>query len=185
MKLNTMTIVFAAQPNQPIDEISSPYIFFQLIFYLGVVLLLIYLLFYFIGKRKKIIKSDLLSHLGGIPLGQNKSIQIVEIGNKIYILGIGEDVNLIKIIESKEDIEAIKETGDNLSDPVNNRLSILFDRLKVIFKFSKNGQKDQYKNQFENELAEKIEQIKEKRIQSVNQWFDERDEDVEKRDQHE
>ncbi|TMV52043.1 flagellar protein [Paenibacillus mesophilus] len=45
--------------------------------------------------------------LGGLPLGQNKSVQIVEIGRSIYILGVGDGVQLIQKIDDPEEIAYI------------------------------------------------------------------------------
>ncbi|WJH33278.1 flagellar biosynthetic protein FliO [Paenibacillus sp. CC-CFT747] len=47
--------------------------------------------------------------LGGVPLGQNKSVQIVEIGRKLYVLGVGDSINLISIIEDEEEAEYIRD----------------------------------------------------------------------------
>ena len=41
--------------------------------------------------------------LGGVPLGQNKSIQIVEIGHSLFVVGVGENIQLLdKIIDADE-----------------------------------------------------------------------------------
>lgn len=165
--------VFASTSTNPeTAEGPSSIQLFSLIFYLGVIILLIYLFFWFIVKRNRGIKSNIFNHLGGIPLGQNKTVQVVEIGNKIYILGVGEDVQAIQVIENEEDIEAIKETIKPF-DVQNTRLA---GWLKSKLNFKNKGK---FENQFEYELAEKIEQLKGKRIQSVNQLFDE------ERDNHE
>ena len=47
--------------------------------------------------------------LSGVQLAPNKSLQIVEIGNTIYVLGVGEDVNLIDKIHDPEQIVFMKE----------------------------------------------------------------------------
>lgn len=44
---------------------------------------------------------------GGLPLGQNKSVQIVEIGKSLYVLGVGDDVKLIQKIDDPEEIAYI------------------------------------------------------------------------------
>ncbi|MFC3344356.1 FliO/MopB family protein [Paenibacillus abyssi] len=45
--------------------------------------------------------------LGGVPLGQNKSLQVVEVAGRIYVVGVGEDVTLLDKIIEPEDAEAI------------------------------------------------------------------------------
>ncbi|GAA3406631.1 hypothetical protein GCM10020370_34490 [Paenibacillus hodogayensis] len=45
--------------------------------------------------------------MGGLPIGPNKSVQIVEIGKSLYILGVGDSVNLIHKIDDPEEIAYI------------------------------------------------------------------------------
>jgi Flagellar biogenesis protein len=45
--------------------------------------------------------------LGGVPLGQHKSLQAVEFGGRIYLLGVGDDITLIEKIEDRAEVEAV------------------------------------------------------------------------------
>ncbi|MEF3304827.1 flagellar biosynthetic protein FliO [Paenibacillus sp. GYB003] len=45
--------------------------------------------------------------LGGLTVGPNKSVQIVEIGRSLYVLGVGDDVKLIHKIDDPEEIAYI------------------------------------------------------------------------------
>nr|WP_256988841.1 flagellar biosynthetic protein FliO [Bacillus sp. EB106-08-02-XG196] len=51
--------------------------------------------------------------LGGHSLGNNRSLQIVMIGDTLYLLGVGEDVNLIRTIppgdEQRRLLESVAE----------------------------------------------------------------------------
>ena len=51
-----------------------------------------------------------IRHLGGIGVGQNKSVQLVKIGNSVYVVGVGEDVRLLEKIEDQQEIEAILQS---------------------------------------------------------------------------
>lgn len=42
--------------------------------------------------------------LGGIPLGPNKSVQLVEIGHTVYVLGVGEGVQVIDKIKDAQEV---------------------------------------------------------------------------------
>ncbi|OEG00413.1 hypothetical protein BHF71_00450 [Vulcanibacillus modesticaldus] len=149
-------------------------LYIRVILSLVSILILIYVITWALSKKKKLNQVGNFTHLGAIPLGPNKTIQVVEIGNKIYILGVGEDVRLIQIIEENEDIKAIKKVAD--IQP--NRIPWLRN-----ISIKKKGLNDE--NYFERELAEKIEQLKVKRIQSVNKLFDLKDEKRGISDQHE
>ncbi len=48
-----------------------------------------------------------LRTLGGVALGQNKSLQVVDIGGRIYVVGVGEDVTLLDKIEDPVQVEAV------------------------------------------------------------------------------
>ncbi len=48
-----------------------------------------------------------LRTLGGVALGQNKSMQVVDIGGRIYVVGVGEDVTLLDKIEDPVQVEAV------------------------------------------------------------------------------
>lgn len=45
----------------------------------------------------------------GVQLGQNKSLQVVEIGDTIYIVGVGENITLIDRIDDPEKARALAE----------------------------------------------------------------------------
>ena len=44
-----------------------------------------------------------LRSLGGIPLGQNKSLQVVELSGRVYIVGVGDNITLLDKIDEPED----------------------------------------------------------------------------------
>ncbi|MFX3632927.1 MAG: flagellar biosynthetic protein FliO [Candidatus Pristimantibacillus sp.] len=48
-----------------------------------------------------------LRSLGGIALGQNNSMQVVELAGRVYIVGVGENVTLIDKIDDLEQAQAI------------------------------------------------------------------------------
>ncbi len=45
--------------------------------------------------------------LGGVALGQNKSIQIVKIGDALYIVGVGNNIQLLEKIADTEAVEQL------------------------------------------------------------------------------
>lgn len=42
--------------------------------------------------------------IGGVPLGQNKSLQVVSIGKSLYIVGVGDNVQLLDKIDDEETV---------------------------------------------------------------------------------
>ncbi|UJL47949.1 flagellar biosynthetic protein FliO [Virgibacillus sp. NKC19-16] len=88
----------------------------KMFFALLLVLALIYLLIKFLGKRNKLFHQvKALENLGGISVGQNKSIQLVRIGTKVYLIGVGENVEMLQEItddEIKKDLLHIESNED-------------------------------------------------------------------------
>src|SRR5699024_6662513 len=75
----------------------------KMVFALLLVLGLIYLLLLFIRKRNKLYNQvGHLENLGGISVGQSKSIQIVRIGTKMYLIGVGDNVELLEELTDED-----------------------------------------------------------------------------------
>ncbi|MGE6205215.1 flagellar biosynthetic protein FliO [Guptibacillus hwajinpoensis] len=107
----------APQDEQPPEvEGANTNIFFlliKLVFYTIVVVGLIYLLIRFLSKRQqKLQNHSVFTPIGGTPLGNNKSVQMVKVGDSLYMIGVGDNVNLLKEIEDKEEVERILEQAD-------------------------------------------------------------------------
>lgn len=70
---------------------------------------LLYVLAKFVNqKRHGFSDAKLMRNLGGVSVGQQKSIQLISIGGRYYIIGVGEDVRLLKEIETEEEIATIR-----------------------------------------------------------------------------
>jgi len=125
----------------------------QLFIALSIIIGLIYLTFKILNIKSNIIKRSKLSNLGGISLGQNKSVQLIKIGNKIYVLGVGDDVVLIKIIDDEDEITLIEQSEEFNQKSLNfgGYFNFFTDKL---FK-KKNNQIE-----FEEFLTQKLNDIK-------------------------
>ena len=55
------------------------------------------------------IKIDFMKNMGGISLGQHKSIQLVVIGESYYLIGVGDDIRLLKEITDPAEIDKLIE----------------------------------------------------------------------------
>ncbi|MEI7027321.1 flagellar biosynthetic protein FliO [Paenibacillus sp. y28] len=81
-------------------------VLFSLLFIIGIFVVLIRIL---AQKNKKWMRSSAIRSLGGLPLGQNKSVQVVEIGSSIYILGVGDDIRLLRVVQDEEEVSDLQE----------------------------------------------------------------------------
>jgi flagellar protein FliO/FliZ len=79
----------------------------QVIFSLGVIVVLIYLLLRFLGRRQMGQAHGPIKVISAAPLGNGKTIQLVMIGESLYLLGVGENVQLLKHIPPGEEADLI------------------------------------------------------------------------------
>ncbi|HZG77480.1 MAG TPA: flagellar biosynthetic protein FliO [Paenibacillus sp.] len=92
--------------------------FFQVIVVLAVVIGLIVVLIRFLAARNKRWTGDRSVQVhAGVPLGQNKSMQVVEIGDAVYIVGVGNDITLIDKIDDPQRVEALVASLEAKSAP--------------------------------------------------------------------
>lgn len=78
--------------------------FIRMIFATIFVVFLLYVVLKFINKKSRSYKStQLVENLGGTPLGGNRSVQIVKISSRVFIVGVGENVQLLKEIDDAEE----------------------------------------------------------------------------------
>lgn len=97
---------------------------------LFVVGLLLALLKFINRKNRMFDQHRLMKNIGGLSLGQQKSIQLVVIGDSYYLIGVGDEVRLLKEITNPEEIAALESyfDEDELQTPpglVNKLLTML------------------------------------------------------------
>lgn len=92
-----------------IEEKSFAAIIGQLVLYTLLIAGLIYGLIKFLAMRQRGIQSHRAVQLmGGTPLGQNKSLQLVKVGGSFYLIGVGNEVTLIKEFSEQAEIAALE-----------------------------------------------------------------------------
>lgn len=103
-----------------VADIGSPSVFplfikFVLSFILVIVLLIG--LLRFLSKRNRHLQTNgLVLPLGGHALGNNKSLQVLLIGQTIYIVGVGENVTMIRSISQGEEYQHLLESYENQAE---------------------------------------------------------------------
>lgn len=81
----------------------------NVIFVLAIIIFLIVVLVRFLGKRNRLFsQSRSIRTMGAIGLGPNKSLQVIEIGSSIYLVGVGEDISLIDKVSDPEEVSLIQ-----------------------------------------------------------------------------
>ncbi|WP_038702059.1 flagellar biosynthetic protein FliO [Planococcus sp. PAMC 21323] len=94
----------------PIEEKSLAGILVQLALYTLLIVVMIYGLIKFLAARQKNLQPNHgIRLMGGTPLGNNKSLQVVKVGGQIYLIGVGDEVTLIKEFSDEAEINSIEE----------------------------------------------------------------------------
>ncbi|WP_371017859.1 flagellar biosynthetic protein FliO [Pseudalkalibacillus sp. JSM 102089] len=134
---------------QPAEvEGANTNIFFlliKLVFYTIVVVGLIYLLIRFLSKRQqKLQHHSVFTQIGGTPLGNNKSVQMVKVGDSLYMLGVGDNVNLLKEIQGEEVKRILDQAEEQRSgfSFMNQKQAGIQEMIQASLKKQRNKRKD-------------------------------------------
>ncbi|OAH53774.1 MULTISPECIES: flagellar biosynthetic protein FliO [Bacillaceae] len=133
------------------------------------VVALLYFLLRFINKKSRSYQENhTVRHLGGTALGGSRSVQVVKVGSRVLILGVGENVALLKEIEDEEErnelLARYEEQLDAMMQPsdIINRMKSQVERKKQT-----TGSSD-----FKQELERKMADLKKSRGQAVQDLTD-------------
>jgi flagellar protein FliO/FliZ len=151
------------QPAEPVvtEDKSLTVIIGKLILYTLLILAMIYGLIKFLALRqKKLQPNQAVKLMGGTPLGNNKSLQLVKVGGQIYMIGVGDQVTLIKEFTDADEISGIEKDLDGqptlLSNPV---VSFVKDKVNNRAKTEKAPGFDQLFNQSLTKQKQKQQQL--------------------------
>ena len=145
----------------------------QLIFALAIIIAIIYLLIRFLSTRTNLSRGHVFRSLGAHSLAANRSVHAVAVGDKVYLLGVGENVTLLDTVDDPEVIKQMRGAEANAPMPPVNGLQNLFGR------FRSRAQAPQAEEipltelnelSFDATLREKLNNLKEKRQQAVDEW---------------
>jgi len=92
--------------------------FIKMILALLLVLALIYFILNFMKKRNKLFQQTrMLENLGGVSVGQNKSVQLIRIGERVYMIGVGENVEMLEEVKDEELKQALLSEMEQNEEP--------------------------------------------------------------------
>ena len=81
---------------------------FKMIFALLFVIILLFLLLKLVNKKSRGYSTGkMIQNLGGASLGGNRSLQVVRVGEKILVLGVGENVQLLDLVEEEREFNRL------------------------------------------------------------------------------
>ena len=136
-------------PDRPVGATSYFSYFLGLILLVGAAAGIAYLL-RFLAKRSKTALSEnnqeILEIIAQAPLGKNKYVSLVQVADKILVLGVGETgINLLTEIKDKEEIDSLKiranARGNKHGLPFSDYLKGVFARSEP--QLGNRGQEDE------------------------------------------
>lgn len=134
--------------------------FLRMIFVMIFVIALLYFVLRFIGKKTKFYqKANFIENLGGTNLGGNRSVQLVKVGERVLIIGVGEDIQLLTEIEDEaERKQLLAEYNQKVEQMMQP--SDLFSKMR-----NKWARPTSSTNSFTVELKNQLDQMKQSRKQ--------------------
>lgn len=134
---------------------------------LVLVVALLYFLMRFINKKSRSYQENhTVRHLGGTALGGSRSVQVVKVGGRVLILGVGENVALLKeIVDEEERRELLTHYEEQLDRMVQP--SDIINRIKSQVKRKKPMAQTTGSSDFKQELERKMAELKRSRGQAI------------------
>lgn len=146
----------------------SAWEYVKIIFALIFVIALLYGVLRFLNSRNtKYQHSKMMQNLGGISLGAQKSVQIVKIGHSLYLVGVGDNVNMLKeITDDNEKETLIALYNEKQVQPIQGT-----PLLGLLKKLQKPKQTETQKEDvdFKQQFADRLEKIKQQRNEELQQ----------------
>ena len=107
--------------------------FIKMIFATIFVVALLYFLLKFINKKSHAYKSSqIVENIGGTSLGANRSVQLIKVGSRVLVLGVGENIQLLKEIEDEEEARRIILEHNNKVEQLASPSDIVTKVLKRV-----------------------------------------------------
>ena len=134
----------------------------KLIFVLLLVLGMIYgLLKFFNQKNKLFSRNRTMENLGGMNLAPNKSIQAVRVGEQVFILGVGDTVQMVTEVTDEKTKTSLVNREDNQQK--QSMAPDWMNKLKRSKADTSQSSTIQFQQLFENQLNDMKEKSKEAR----------------------
>ena len=122
------------------------------------------------SKNRLYQQHQLIQNLGGLSLGQHKSVQLLQVGDSLFLVGVGEDISILKEITSIEEKEKLMNFYSNKQE-ITAQIPYIATLLKR-FKnpLSTQAGENQKSGSFEQVFRKKLSEIKTDRSDGLRDW---------------
>ncbi|WP_319958808.1 flagellar biosynthetic protein FliO [Gracilibacillus pellucidus] len=143
------TDVVVDEQDTPIQSSSFIGSFIQLLLALAFIIALIVLISKWVKKKNGFLgKQQILENYGGITVGPNKTIQTIKIGERFFVVGVADNIDLLMEITDADTIEKLKNQEEE-----RDALDKLTSKWKKEPKEIKTNDTSQFMSLFNKELS--------------------------------
>lgn len=141
--------------------------FLKLILSLALVLALIYILLKLVNRKNKLYqKHHTLENMGGISLGAQKSMQIIRIGQQFYVIGVGDNIEMLTEITDKKTIEDLMKNEANSDFDPTALVSSIFGKNK-----KENVIRNEEKSNFASVFTKELDSLQSGRKKTIDEYL--------------
>lgn len=139
--------------------------FIELVLVIGLVAVVVYLLIKFLSLRSNSGKTNpFMRTISVHPLATNRTIQMVMLEDRVYVIGVGEDITLLDVIQDKAVIERIQEQSPK---PITRDLPEWLTKWLPIQ--NRKAEAEEVAPEFHETLQAKLQQMKDQR-KKIQEW---------------
>lgn len=135
----------------------------KVIFFLIIIIGIFLLIVKVISQKNKFSTGRSIRSLGGLPIGQNKSIQVIEIGNSLYIIGVGDNIQLLEKIDNEIEVALIKETMTSIQSFPGPSFESIGSWLKNLIKKRENEDEVEWSASFQEVFQNKMKHMSDRK----------------------
>jgi len=149
----------------------SAWEYIKMVLALIFVVALFYALMKFLNKRNLTFqRNQMVQNLGGLSLGAQKSVQLLQIGKSLYLVGVGEDVQLLREITDPQEVEALLALYNEKQEFAATSPYIAEIFSKFNRKNKQNSSNAKQQDSFGELFEKKISEIKQERSEEIERW---------------
>ncbi|MGM9943657.1 MAG: flagellar biosynthetic protein FliO [Lysinibacillus sp.] len=135
----------------------------SLVLVLGI---LIFVLRFLNKRNQNYQQNSIIRNLGGHSVGAQKSVQLLHIGNQIYVVGVGEDVQLLQVISDPQEIERMIALYNEKYSHTSTSPYVT----ELFAKFKTKRSSETQSEDFSNILDKRLSEIKQERSDELGRW---------------
>ena len=128
--------------------------------------MLIFVLRFLNKRNQNYQQNSIIRNLGGHSVGAQKSVQLLHIGNQIYVVGVGEDVQLLQVISDSKEIEQMIALYNEKYSYTSTSPYVV----ELFAKFKTKRSSETQSEDFSEILDKRLSEIKQERSDELGRW---------------